>query len=83
MYLHIGMDTVIRTKDIIGIFDLDTTTVSYKTRDFLSAAQKEGKIIDVCSDLPKSFIICREKQDYKIYLCQLSPVTLIRRADQK
>ena len=83
MYLHIGSNTVIRTRDIIGIFDLDNSTLSYKTRAFLAKAQKEGRIINTSADLPKSFIVCREKDQEKIYICQLSPLTLIKRTDKK
>lgn len=79
MYLHIGMDTVINTDSIIGIFDLDNATLSYKTRDFLSEAEKSGKVKSVCSDLPKSFIVCRENEKQIIYICQLSPMTLLKR----
>ena len=73
------MDTVINTDSIIGIFDLDNATLSYKTRDFLSEAEKSGKVISVCSDLPKSFIVCRENEKQIIYICQLSPMTLLKR----
>lgn len=83
MYIHIGGDTVINTGDIIGVFDLDNSTVSYKTRDFLAQAQKEGKIINTSFDLPKSFIVCKNKTDYVIYICQLSPGTIIRRTGKK
>ena len=40
MYLHLGQDTVITTKSIIGIFDMDRCTVSKKTRDYLTEAEK-------------------------------------------
>ena len=74
MYLHLGNETVIRQSDIIGIFDLDNSTVSTKTREFLANAQK-----NVSSELPKSFVVCRESDGLKIYICQLSPVTLSKR----
>ena len=83
MYSHIGGNTVLNTRDIVGIFDLDNSTVSYRTRDFLAKAQKEGRIINVSQDLPKSFIICREKGEHKIYICQLSPMTIIKRTDKR
>ena len=79
MYLHIGGDTVINTDSIVGIFDLDNSTLSFKTREFLSKAQKEGRIIYVSYELPKSFVLCRENGENMIYICQLSPGTLIRR----
>ncbi len=82
MYLHLGNETIIRKEDIIGIFDLDNSTVSVKTREFLSCAQKNGQVINVSEELPKSFVLCRERDGIKIYICQLAPVTLIRRASQ-
>lgn len=79
VYLHLGNNYIVRKDDIIGIFDLDRSTVSYKTRDFLAEAEKKGRIINVSSELPKSFVVCRENDDIRIYICQLSPVTLIKR----
>lgn len=82
MYLHLGNETIIRQKDIIGIFDLDHSTVSLKTREFLSRAEKNGQVINVSDELPKSFVICRDKDGIKIYICQLAPVTLTKRLSQ-
>ncbi len=79
MYLHLGKETIIQQRDIIGIFDLDHCTVSAKTRDFLAQAQKNGQIINVSEELPKSFVLCRERDGMKIYICQLSPMTLLKR----
>ena len=83
MFLHIGVDTVIKTEDIIGIFDLDTSTVSRHTRKYLNTAQKDGKVITVTDDLPKSFIVCTDEDDRSkkiIYLSQISSQTLLKRA---
>lgn len=79
MYLHLGHDTVVKTSDIVGIFDLDITTVSKHTRNYLSQKEKEGNIVNVSFDLPKSFIVCRKKRKTTVYLCQLSPQTLLKR----
>lgn len=79
MYLHLGNETIVRKSDIIGIFDLDNSTVSTKTREFLANAQKNGQVINVSQELPKSFVVCREGGTLKIYICQLSPVTLSKR----
>lgn len=79
MYLHLGEKTVIRTEDIIGIFDLDTSTISKNTRDFLSLSEKEKKVINVSFELPKSFILCREKESYRVYISQISTQTLLKR----
>lgn len=82
MFLHLGQDTVISQDDIIGIFDLDNTTVSKKTRDFLAQKQKEGKVVNVSYELPKSFVICEDKnKEITVYITQISTSTLIRRAE--
>lgn len=74
------MDKVITFDDIIGIFDLDTTTVSKNTRNYLSMAEKAGIVENVCYDLPKSFIVCRNKKgEDKVYIAQISSTTLQKR----
>ena len=80
MYLHLGMDKVITFDEIIGIFDLDTTTVSKNTRNYLTMAEKAGKVENVCTDLPKSFIVCIDKDgNEKVYISQISSSTLLKR----
>ncbi len=80
MYLHLGQDTVVRTDRIIGLFDMDNSTVSRHTREFLSKAQKEGRVVNVSMELPKSFVVCLENGIETVYISQMSPATLLRRA---
>ena len=79
MYLHLGEKTVIRTDNIIGIFDLDNTTVSKHTRNFLAESTKQGRVINVSYELPKSYVVCKEKDEYKVYISQISSQTLLKR----
>ena len=65
MFLHLGENTVISSSEIIGIFDMDNTTVSKATRDYLSKMQKDKQIIDVSLDLPKSFVLCKDRDNRK------------------
>ena len=82
MYLHLGASVVIHQDDILGIFDLDNTTSSRITRDFLSRAEREGRVESAGDDLPKSFLLCRDRQgETKIYLSQLAPATLLKRME--
>lgn len=84
MYLHIGQETTIKTQDIIAVFDLDTSTVSKATRDYLSKMEKEKRVITVSYELPKSFILTQnEKQGELIFLSQLSSQTILKRAEKK
>lgn len=80
MYLHLGQDTIVNERDIVGVFDLDNSTVSRHTRDFLSKAQKEGRVVNVSMDLPKSFVVCRRDGCTTVYISQISTATLLRRA---
>ena len=84
MYLHIGQNAVLRKKDIIGIFDLDTSTVAKATRDYLEKAEKSGKTKNIGDpyELPKTFIVCKENKKTNIYITQLSTLTLEKRAEQ-
>ncbi len=79
MYLHLGENTVVTTKSILGIFDLDTTTISKNTRDYLTKAEKEGNVVNVSTELPKSFIVCCENNKTTVYISQISSRTLLKR----
>lgn len=79
MYLHLGNDVVINTEKIVAMFDIDACTVSKKTRDYLAAAQKNGEVINVSYELPRSFVVCNDKGKTSVYISQLSTKTLSRR----
>ncbi|MCI8907510.1 MAG: DUF370 domain-containing protein [Angelakisella sp.] len=80
MYLHLGQDTLVRTSEVIGIFDMDNTTISRHTREFLAGAEKRGRVVSVTADLPKTFVVCgRGKGDFTVYLSQISSATLRKR----
>lgn len=79
MYLHLGQDTVVTTESIIGIFDIDACTVSKKTRDYLAAAEKEKRVVNVSYELPKSFVVCQREGKIVVYISQISPKTLLSR----
>lgn len=79
MYIHLGSDMAVREKSILGIFDLDNTTCSKHTRNFLSHAEKNGQVISAGDDLPKSFLLTSEYGMEKVYLCQFNAATLEKR----
>ena len=81
MYLHLGNDLIIKKQNIIGVFDMDNTTVSKRTRDYLQAMEKSGKLVYVTNELPKSFILYGTKSDVKVYVSQISTTTLLKRCD--
>ncbi|MBR6572870.1 MAG: DUF370 domain-containing protein [Clostridia bacterium] len=81
MYLHLGQETVVKKRDIIGIFDLDTTTVSKISRNYINGVEKKGQVVNVSFELPKSFIVCSEKnsKNKTVYISQISSQTLLKR----
>ena len=80
MYIHLGQNVVVEESTIIGIFDLDNTTESKITINFLNNAEKNGRIVNISEDLPKSFVVCEKKDEITVYLSQLNPATLLKRA---
>jgi len=78
MYLSIGNDMAVRSSSIIGIFDLDNTTVTNRGREFLEKAEKEGQVVP-CDDLPKSYVITAEYGMIRVYLTALNAATLEKR----
>ena len=88
MYLTIGKSTVIREDEIIGVFDLDNCSQSFLTREFLSAAEKAGSVLNAAEDIPNSFLICAErkqnaeKESSTVYLSQSTSRALEKRIHQ-
>ena len=78
MYVSIGKDMAVRDRNVIGIFDLDNTSTSKRTREFLEKNEKLGQVVP-CDDLPKSFVLTTEYGMDRIYLSSLSAVTLEKR----
>lgn len=78
MYLSIGNDMAVRDSSIIGIFDLDNTSTSKRTREFLEHAEKEGQVVP-CDDLPKSFVLTVEYGLPQVRLTSLNASTLEKR----
>ena len=78
MYLSIGNDMAVRDTSIIGIFDMDNTSTSKRTREFLNRAERDGEIVP-CDDLPKSFIVTAEYGLNRVHLTVLSSSTLEKR----
>ena len=81
MYLHIGNGVSVKEKDIIGIFDLDTSTVSKVTKKFVNKMSRNGDLEYTDSDLPRSFVFCSEGKKFKVKLSRISSVGLRQRID--
>ena len=80
MYLHLGQDTIVLQKDVVGIYDMDNCSASHITRAFLREAEQAGQVVGVAEELPKSFVIVRAEGNTTVYLSQLSTATLQKRS---
>ncbi len=89
MYLHLGDQVVVHVNDIIGVLDLDNTSISKSTRDFLAQAQRSAEVRYVSNQLdpPKTFVVCKAKKragdkaqpKQKVYLLQVAAATIYKR----
>ena len=83
MFLHIGNDVVVRSEDVVAVFDMDNTTISPRSREFLSNAQKCSEVINICDDLPKSYIVTNFDGENRVYISSISTQTILKRANSK
>ena len=68
MYLHLDTNTVIRTREIVAILDIENSSVSKITREFFAAARSRGEIIYLSgTELPKSFLLCESDGVGRVY----------------
>ena len=81
MYLHIGNKKSVKSEKIIGIFDLDTATVSSISKDFINRKQRDGLVEYDDNDLPRSFVLFEDEGKSKIKLSRISSVGLKMRSD--
>lgn len=81
MYISIGGDMAVREGSIIGIFDLDGCSMSKKTMEYLQNAEKNGVLLNVTEDIPKTFLVTEEYGMEKVYFTQLSAATLEKRTE--
>lgn len=83
MYIHLGGDEVITDRDIIGIFDIENTSVGKITREYLTAAGKRKSERYVSYDMPKSYIVAEKDGRERVYISNISPATLLKRSKSK
>ncbi len=79
MYQHLGRDYVIRSRDVVGVFNLETTTVSSRGQEFLNRTQKEGAVVALSEDIPQSYVLTTGGLVDTVYLSDLSPAAMERR----
>lgn len=81
MYIHIGGDRLVRSADLVGVFNIERTTVSPDTRSYLSHAAKRNAEVSCTDDFPRSFVVTFDKAqlDERVYISRVSPATIAQR----
>jgi regulator of extracellular matrix RemA (YlzA/DUF370 family) len=78
MFLHLGDGNMIPSKEVVLIGDLENTTSSKITQEFMKISDEEGFIVDFSGGDPRSFVLTGET----IYLSMISSKTLAKRVDR-
>ena len=81
MFLHLGENVVVPIKDIIGIFDLQSTMYSSDTIQFLRMAEEDGFVERITDEETKSFVIEEVNKLCIVYLSPISSLTLSKRTE--
>ena len=73
---------MVPVRSIVCIFDMDTATASGRTRLLLERLSQEGRVVDLCDDLPKSAVLCTSELGEILYISQISSRTLQKRVEE-
>lgn len=76
LFIHLGEDVVIRSKDVVGIIDRQLVDSATIINEFLEGQQEQDNIIKITDEGIKSIVITTEK----VYFSPLSSATLKRRS---
>ena len=82
MFVHLGNEVIVNSKNIVGIFDIENTTTGKNTSKLLENATKEKRVVTVSYEMPKSFVVCIEKGKEMVYISQISVSTLKKRINE-
>lgn len=82
MYLHIGKNTVLDSRDIIGIFDMDSLKDSHEINKIFEDLKKENNIINVSENIEKSLVLTKIDGIIKGFISNISSNTLAKRAEK-
>lgn len=78
-FIHLSKNESARKRDVVGIFDLETSSMQPDTRSFLKSLQKDLRVVNLCDDLPQSFVLCDGEYAETAYITQLSAKSLEKR----
>lgn len=75
MYIHLGGEKIIRTSELVAIFDISIEQSSKLSKQFVAGARKRKDVEAIGEEEPKSIVVTK----HKIYYSPISSSTLKKR----
>jgi len=82
-YFQLEKGESIEKNTIIGIFDIESASVSADTRMLFRRKEEEKGVVSLCNDLPKSFLLCDGEFTDTVYISGISPESIIKRIESE
>ena len=72
MFLSINRDEIIRTKDIIGVFNLDYIKNTREYRNFINNMKDKNEVLVINEEQEKTLILIQNQKNNKAYITNIS-----------
>lgn len=80
MFIHIGDNVSVLSKEIIAILDMEVATTMKDSREFLKMCEEEDFIENIMpEEMPKTIVITEQRGRSKVYLSPISAATIKKR----
>ncbi len=83
MYVHIGKDTIIPSKEIITIIDLEKMLINKSMEKIEKELNIENKITDISEGNKKTLLLIENNKETKGYISNISSITLAKRLKKR
>lgn len=78
MFIHLGGEKIIRSSELIAIFDISIERSSKISKHFIAHATKDKTVEVIGEEEPKSIVVTMDK----VYYSPISSTTLKKRSNQ-
>lgn len=79
MYLNIGKEYIIKSKNIIGIFNIDYIKNTKEFKTMYKSLEEENNIIKATDGKEKTFILVEKDRNKKGYITNIGVNTIAKR----
>lgn len=80
MFIHIGDNVSVLSKEIIAILDMEVATTMKDSREFLKMCEEEDFIENIMpEEMPKTIVITEQSGKSRVYLSPISAATIKKR----